>query len=142
MVRWSRVLFRLMFAGFIALVAHYPAPVATQEPLIVRDGKEDYRWHCVACHGEDGRGRGAMADILVVPPADLTRISQRHGGIFPFWQVYAMISGKSAVAGHQTCQMPEYWERLRSGEAKPGYLPAHVRILMLTHYLDSIQVGD
>jgi len=53
-----------------------------------------------------------------------------------------MISGKAQVAGHQTFQMPEYWEHFRRDEAKPGYLPAHVRILLLTHYLDSIQVND
>ena len=52
------------------------------------------------------------------------------------------ISGKSAVDGHQAFQMPEYWERFRRDESKPGYLPAHIRILVLTHYVHSIQVTD
>lgn len=142
MFRWASISVGLLLAGLMALAALYPEFAVAQEPQVIRDGEEDYRWHCAACHGDDGRGRGAMAAMLVVPPANLTRVSQRQGGTFPFWQVYAMISGKSAVDGHQTFQMPEYWERFRRDEAKPGYLPAYIRILLLTHYLESIQVTD
>ena len=61
------------------------------------------------------------------------------GGAFPFWRVFTIISGEQAMAGHQTFQMPGYWKRFERDEAKPGYLPAHLRILLLTHYLASIQ---
>ena len=142
MIRWHSTPIGLLLAGLITLAALNPDLAVAQEPQIIRDGEDDFRWHCVACHGEDGRGRGAMAPMLVVPPADLTRIAQRRDGTYPFWQVYAMISGKSAVDGHQTFQMPEYWERFRRDEGRPGYPPVHIRILVLTHYVESIQVID
>jgi len=84
MVRRSNDPICLLIAGLIALIALFPGPATAQESLITRDGEDDYRWHFIACHGEDGSGRAAMADILVVPPADLTRIAKRHGGVFPF----------------------------------------------------------
>ncbi len=43
------------------------------------------------------------------------------------------------MPGHDTHQMPEFFARLKSQDLKPGYLPAHVRILELTHYLESLQ---
>ena len=40
---------------------------------------------------------------------------------------------------HETFQMPQFWQRFRDDESKPGYLPAAVRILLLTHYVESLQ---
>ena len=36
-------------------------------------GEALYRTHCVACHGERGRGDGPLAASLSPPPADLSR---------------------------------------------------------------------
>ena len=130
-------------SGLVLAVFALLAPAASlgaEEPeFIVLQGGDDFRFHCVACHGHDGRGDGTMAEILAVPPADLTGIALRNGGSFPFWRVYTIISGEMAMAGHQTFQMPGYWRRFERDENKPGYLPAHLRILLLTHYLASIQ---
>jgi hypothetical protein len=35
--------------------------------------------------------------------------------------------------------MPEYADRMKGDNFKPGYHQAHVRILQLTHYLESLQ---
>ncbi len=126
-------------AFVVALLLASAAESLAQQPLVIQEGEDDYRWHCVACHGHDGRGRGAMAEILAVAPADLTRIARRNGGAFPFWKVYDTISGQRSLTAHQSFQMPGYWERFRGDEAKPGFLPAHIRIVLLTHYLESIQ---
>ncbi len=115
------------------------AEALAQQPLIIQEGEDDYRWHCGACHGQDGRGRGPMSEILAIPPSDLTRIASRGGGTFPFWKVYGTISGERSMLAHRSFQMPGFWDRFRGDEAKPGFLPAHVRILLLTHYLESIQ---
>ena len=37
---------------------------------------------CASCHGEQARGDGPVAPLLVTPPSDLTRIAQRNGGRF------------------------------------------------------------
>lgn len=123
----------------IVLLLTFAGESLAQQPLIIQEGEDDYRWHCVACHGQDGRGRGPMAEVLAIPPADLTRIARRGGAAFPFWKVYGTISGDRSLVAHRSFQMPGYWERFRGDEAKPGFLPAHVRILLLTHYLESIQ---
>lgn len=129
----------LVLAAFALLAPAAPSAAAEEKEFIVLQGGDDYRFHCVACHGHDARGDGTMAKILAVPPADLTGIAARNGGAFPFWRVYTIISGEMGMAGHQTFQMPGYWKRFERDEDKPGYLPAYLRILLLTHYLASIQ---
>jgi len=106
---------------------------------VIGEGKSDYDWQCSACHGDSAKGDGPMAKMLVKPPADLTAIASANGGIFPFWRVYRIIAGKTQVPGHETFQMPDFWRRFRGDEKEWGFLPPHVRILELTHYIESIQ---
>jgi mono/diheme cytochrome c family protein len=106
---------------------------------IIAEGRQDFEEYCVACHGSDATGAGELAAKLVKPPKDLTTIAARNGGAFPFWRVFEIVAGETDVAGHETLQMPKYLEHMRSQDHKPGYLPAHVRVLELTHYLESIQ---
>src|SRR5260370_28197773 len=48
-------------------------------------GKQDFTKHCVGCHGTDGKGHGPDLYILAgVKPADLTVLSKKNGGAFPF----------------------------------------------------------
>lgn len=133
--------FGLTALALLAL-ALYPASAQTPGPgqaEVLAEGLDDYRWHCTACHGPKGKGDGTMAAILVVPPADLSRIASRNDGQFPFWQIYRVIDGTKPVKGHETFQMPRFWQRFQRDDVKPGYLPAHIRILLLTHYLESLQ---
>ena len=125
-----------------ALVAGAPAPLAAQEApdsQVVSDGKDDFEWHCSACHGANGKGDGPLAKILVKPPTDLTSIAKTNGGVFPFWRVYHIIAGKNAVPGHETFQMPDFWRRFSGDEKAFGFLPPHVRVLLLTHYVETMQ---
>lgn len=110
-----------------------------QPAEILSEGRNDFAWSCLPCHGAEGTGNGSMAQMLVKPPADLTQIAKKNGGSFPFWDIYEIVSGRSEVAGHQTLQMPNYWERYRGDESKDGFLPAEIRILLLTHYVESLQ---
>lgn len=112
--------------------------VSSQPDKVLAGAVDDYALYCAACHGPHGRGDGEMAPNLIQPPSDLTQITARHGA-FPFWRVYDMISGEVAVPGHVSFQMPKYAERMKADEGKPGYLPAHHRILLLTHYLERLQ---
>lgn len=48
-----------------------PAPPAVDGTLAAR-GRELYRRHCAACHGESGDGRGGAAAFFSIAPRDLT----------------------------------------------------------------------
>lgn len=106
---------------------------------LLAEGREDFIENCAACHGADATGNGELAQKLLKPPKDLTAIAELNGGEFPFWRVFDVIAGDVPVPGHDTFHMPNYSQRMRSQEASPGFPAAHVRILELTHYLESIQ---
>jgi hypothetical protein len=126
-------------AASVLLLSALSGPAAAQRARVIADGQEDYEQHCAACHGPSGEGDGSMAEILVIPPPDLTQIAARNEGAFPFWRIYAIIEGEEEVKGHDTFQMPLGRQRFQRDEDKRGYLPAHIRVLQLTHFLESIQ---
>jgi len=102
-------------------------------------GREEFQESCAACHGADASGRGELANKLMKPPKDLTMIAEQNGGTFPFWRVFDIIAGDTKVEGHPTSQMPLFSERMRSQESAEVFPPAPLRVLALTHYLESIQ---
>ena len=124
----------LIAAGVTLLAAN--AAIASEQEVL-RDGKAEFQSYCVACHGEDAKGDGRMAEILTIKPANLTTIAKRNGGVFPFWRVYGTIDGTVPTKGHE--YMPNFESRFRADEPKPGYTLSYLRILTLTHYLESIQ---
>ncbi len=59
-------------------------PVAADEVSIAR-GAELYSIHCALCHGENGKGNGAIAGFLQNKPSDLTSAvvqSKSDGALF------------------------------------------------------------
>ena len=92
-------------------------------------GRYEYDMHCAVCHGVSGKGDGVFVDQLksgtVVP--NLTELSKKNNGVFPFQRVYEAIdSGK--VSGHGTREMPIWGAR---------YVRA--RVLALTNYINRLQ---
>jgi mono/diheme cytochrome c family protein len=70
-------------------------------------GAELFRHYCASCHGVDGRGHGPASVALKHGAPDLTRISQRNGGAFPFRRVKEIIEGKdSGELAHGNREMP------------------------------------
>lgn len=106
---------------------------------IIREGAEEYKESCAACHGTDAKGRGDLGQKLFKKPNDLTEIAKRNNGSFPFRRVFDVIAGDQPVDGHDTMHMPKYAERMKGEDFQPGYNRAHLRILKLAHYLESIQ---
>ena len=108
-------------------------------------GKIEYESNCAGCHGDNGKG-GPFADYLKVAPPDLSQLSKRNGGVFPFERVYKVIDGRQEVKGHGPRDMP-IWGRdyqLKAGGdyVDVGYDPeAYVRgrILALIDYLNRLQ---
>lgn len=131
-----------IFLGLIFLLS-LPSPLATaQEMEVIAGGELEYQNHCAVCHGVDASGNGIMNKFLTLPPANLTKLSNKYGGKFPFWQVYRTIDGREDVRGHGTSQMPVWGSRFRaeSGGNDPGARSqAAGRILSLVFYLQHIQ---
>ena len=102
-------------------------------------GPELFKAHCATCHGKDAKGGGPMAASLRIAPADLTRITARNGGTFPFLEIQKIISGEQPPpTTHGTREMP-VWGPIFSEVSWDQDL-GRVRIYSLTKYLESIQV--
>lgn len=63
------------------------------EPPGRAPGAESFAGLCSSCHGAGGRGDGPVAGDLPVPPADLTTLAARNGGVFPRDAVIAQVYG-------------------------------------------------
>src|SRR5450759_323207 len=71
------------------------------------EGPAVFQAYCAVCHGKDARGGGPAAGALKRRSPDLTRMSQRNGGIFPFERVQKIISGKGpGIPAHGSHEMP------------------------------------
>jgi len=80
-------------------------------------------------------------NLLTVRPTDLTQLSKKHQGQFPFWQVYRIIDGREEVKGHGTRDMPIWGEVFRQPEGGQRLDETHVigRLLALVYHIQSIQ---
>jgi mono/diheme cytochrome c family protein len=104
-----------------------------------RDGASLYRTYCASCHGTSGRGDGAMAQYLRIPPADLTLIQRQNRGTFPSERVANVIDGRQAVRAHGPSDMP-IWGDAFARSPIVGDEPAiEAKIRALVTFLDSIQ---
>jgi mono/diheme cytochrome c family protein len=134
---WKVAVFAVISLGALA-----PTTIAEEERTrraLLDIGREEFQESCSACHGADASGRGELANKLVKPPKDLTMIAENNGGTFPFWRVFDIIAGDTKVEDHDTSQMPLFSERMRGQESAGVFPPAPLRVLALTHYLESIQ---
>ena len=107
----------------------------------VNVGQQYFGQYCGACHGVDGQGHGPAAPALRTPPADLTRIAQRHGGHFPDAEVATQIDGRAMVRAHGSRDMPVWGWRFGEKFGGEGVGEEAVRghLLVLIDYLKSIQ---
>ena len=113
-------------------------------------GKREYENSCALCHGKDGKGTGAINDLLKKSPPDLTTLAKRNKGVFPFDRLYAVIDGREIIRGHGDRDMPAWGDRYSSDSVKAAeyYMDApydaemfaRSRILSLIDYLNRIQV--
>lgn len=142
----GRWLTRLCTFPMCILLACVASARAQEEP-IEEIGKQEFIRSCAACHGDDGRGGGPVAELLVITPPDLTSIRKRHGGEFPASRVYRIIDGRNELRAHGRRDMPIWGDRYRADALRGLPLPldagadavVHGRILSLVFYLDYIQ---
>jgi mono/diheme cytochrome c family protein len=101
-------------------------------------GSELYKAYCATCHGKDAKGKGPMAASLKTAPPDLTGISARNGGTFPFLRIQKIIAGEEQAPGsHGSRQMP-VWGPIFSEVSWDQDL-GRVRVYSLAMYLEGIQ---
>jgi len=135
---------RIVSAALMAGLLGAPLGVALgQEPFsphsrLVERGKALYEVYCTACHGESPDGGGPVARELETRPSDLTRIAIRHGGEFPFPEIYKAIAGVDDT--HVKRDMPRWgfaFQELDSDINQQDQVRG--RILQLIYYLESMQ---
>ena len=123
---------------------------AAEKTLKMDPGKIEYDNSCAFCHGKDGKGTGAINDLFKKAPADLTTLSKKNNGVFPFARVYAVVDGREVVKAHGDRDMPAWGNRYSGDSVKAAeyYMDvpydaemyARARILSLIDYLNRIQV--
>jgi mono/diheme cytochrome c family protein len=108
-------------------------------------GKREYESNCIACHGKDLKG-GAYVDFLKVTPPDLSQLSRKNGGVFPFERVYGSIDGRQELKGHGSRDMPIWGKdyQVKAGEyyVDVNYDPEafiRARIFALIDYINRMQ---
>jgi mono/diheme cytochrome c family protein len=117
-----------------------------QEPKAIDEGRQVYEAQCAVCHGLDAKGNGPYAASLKVPPADLTTLAEKNGGIFPVERITKVIDGRTEIAAHGPRDMPIWGARFAVNRAAhfidaPYDPEAYVRgqILALIDYLNRLQ---
>ena len=140
----NRILKLLAAAG--AAVLFGSMPVLAQNDLDA--GLKEFRKSCMACHGEGGKGDGQMAQYLTIKPTDLTGLSKKNNGQYPFLQIFQTIDGRAVVKAHGAGPMPIWGDRYIVASGAAGAEPyktysaepfVRARILELTYYIQSLQ---
>jgi mono/diheme cytochrome c family protein len=109
-------------------------------------GKDEFDMYCSVCHGPGGKGDGPYAELMKTKIADLTTLSKKNKGVFPFERVYKVIDGREVLKAHGTRQMPIWGPMYRSDTEQGNFdvrfdAEAYVRahILALTEYVYRLQ---
>jgi len=103
-------------------------------------GRENFEAYCASCHGTSGRGDGPVALELLTPPADLTVLSRRNGGVFPREQVLAYVEGTGRpIPAHGPTSMPVWGPIFRIFDPDAR---ARTRIANLVAYIETLQRRD
>ena len=129
----------LLFAVCAVGAGGNPAQDQDKEQLpanYVPSGGQIYKQYCAACHGTDAKGHGPVRRSLRLPAPDLTTLTKRHGGKFPYAYVTGVLRFAPGVPSHGSGSMPmwgplfEYYYNKSSAEQ---------RIQNVSDYLASLQ---
>ena len=146
---------RRMLLGLALAVA---STLAIAGDEVSQSAKADYVAYCASCHGVDGTGNGPLADTLKIRPTDLTVITKKNNGHFPYTMLRKTIEGRELglARAHGPREMP-VWGPVFSQEPE-GPMPggpsgayygvagvqcvnfaARVRVMNIVDYIESIQ---
>lgn len=132
------------WSGMTAFLVLIMALALAALTAAAQTGKQDYQAYCAECHGFDGKGNGTSVSTIPMnpPPSDVTHLSKKNGGKFPFDWVVETIDGRAHIPSHERLQMPFLGTTLQ----KPGkeFTPesdAEVkrRIESMARYVETLQ---
>ncbi len=142
-------LVRAFAVGAIAVgavaIAHAQQSNPTNQSVDV--GKYEYDGYCAACHGPTGKGDGVYAERLEkgTMVANLTELSKKNNGVFPFARVYEIIDGRQQLQGHGR-DMPIWGREFSAMNSALSPYPyydneafAREKVLALTEYIYRLQ---
>jgi len=143
MRRWfgaTMTILTVAVAGMLWTVPVSTKPLpAAQGASAAPAGSGLFSTYCVACHGADAKGSGALANSLKTKPADLTQLTKANNGTFPADMVYKVIDGKTPVKGHGGGDMPVWGEALLRSQDGGSPEAVKSRIDSLVAYLQTLQ---
>lgn len=141
----ARLLFRLAFlVPLAAATAAAAAPALAQEDV---PGRIEFLRNCASCHGEAGRGDGPIAEFFAIAVPDLTKLTEKNDGRFPFRRIVQVIDGRAEVRAHGARLMPVWGARYSQEIGGPNLMEDHLateqlvrgRILELVNFIEAIQ---
>jgi mono/diheme cytochrome c family protein len=127
----------LVAAGLLLAAASTNAQDTKLDTGMAVSGERLFRMYCGSCHGKTATGDGPLAKDLKVSPADLTKLSEKNGGTFPFEMVMKTIDHGRSVRGHGTEDMPAWGSAFKATAESADDATRMMR--ELAHYLWSLQ---
>jgi mono/diheme cytochrome c family protein len=124
-----------------AIAVGLPSVAAAQTPA----GEIEYMQACASCHGASGHGDGPVASFMNKPVPDLTQISARNDGVFPFQDLLEMIDGRYSERqpGPHGTAMPVWGDRFMMESAGQSRVEDEIntlgRMSSLVYFLYNIQ---
>jgi len=128
-------------AATLATASAHAAPRPSQDqfpPDFVPAGQTMFKQYCAACHGLNAKGHGPARAALKVPAADLTTLSKRHGGDFPYDYVTNVLRFGPGVSAHGSSDMPT-WGAIFQYMDNYNRASVEKRIKNLTDYIATLQ---
>jgi mono/diheme cytochrome c family protein len=127
-------------ASHPAVSAETPQGKVAEQTTAWFNGRMEFMDHCAACHGADGKGHGPVAAVMAIKLPDLTGLSKRNGGEFPYDYVAKSIDGRKLPKSHGNLEMPIWGQRYSEGRNdRVGQTEVHAHIYELMVYLQTIQ---
>lgn len=129
----------LLITLSVLTVAQNPTGLNIPAPRTpATSGKQMFEAYCATCHGKGGKGDGPVATALKVPPADLTGLTKRNNGKFPWLQVTKTITSPAGTPAHGSGEMP-IWGPVFMSMSHQHEAEVRLRVANLTDYIKSFQ---
>jgi mono/diheme cytochrome c family protein len=136
--RWSMLLLCLIVLPVVLLPVGQKHDKATASARDTVEGAKIFQYHCAVCHGTDGRGHGPDSVVLKHSVPDVTLISQRSGGKFPYQRVKEIIEGgRAGLLPQGDREMPIWGPIFHEVESDQDW--GEVRLDAITKHMESIQ---